>query len=430
MMVTHGDHTATGVLLKGVDPELMPKVLDLPKQIVSGSLAGLRRPDAKPPERVHGSLRDELDAPSGRSRGDRGDRFAGGDAGGDPLLLAMQHEVEEGMRLADAGLAPQDAVPSAAPAAAAAARVLASEPVGAVTPAGGYKSSLPDDDILPDSIDPDPCKSPDQVAKMPGIVLGRTLAKQLDVNLGDCVQVTSPQIGLSFGSGARTPIAKQFRLISVFEAGFDQYDSKLAYTDLYEAQAFYEYGDSVTGIEMTIDDIDRASAVAKEIAGRLNNGIYNTMTWSQLNHGLFTALLFQKLIMSGVLGAIIVVATCTVIATLIMIVLEKKREIALLKAIGAKNGEILSIFLYQGAMIGALGTALGISMGWLFCRFLMAYAFPLDPKVYFISRLPVSMNAWQFIVPAIFAMVFSLLATILPAVSAARLRPADGLRAE
>jgi lipoprotein-releasing system permease protein len=446
MMVTHGDHTATGVLLKGVDPDLMPKVLDLPKQIVSGSLAGLRRPDAKPPERTHGSLRDELDVPSPRGHGDR---FAAGDAGGDPLLMAMQREVEEGMRLADAGPAAQDdgrspsktsaatAAGSAtattharAAAAAAAVRPPAGEPVGSVTPAGGYKSRLPDDDILPDSIDPDPCKSPEQVAKMPGIVLGRTLAKQLDVTLGDCVQVTSPQIGLSFGSGARTPIAKQFRLISVFEAGFDQYDSKLAYTDLYEAQAFYEYGDSVTGIEMTIDDIDRASSVAKEISGRLNNGIYNTMTWSQLNHGLFTALLLQKWIMSLVLFAIILVAMCTVIATLIMIVLEKKKEIALLKAIGAKNGDILSVFLYQGAMIGAAGTALGISMGWLFCRFLVAYAFPLDPKVYFISRLPVSMSVWQFVIPALGAMVCSLLATILPAVSAARLRPADGLRAE
>ena len=100
---------------------------------------------------------------------------------------------------------------------------------------------------------------------MPGIVVGRTLAKQLDVGLGDCVQVTSPQIGLSFGAGARSPIAKQFRVIAVFEAGFDQYDSKLVYTDLYEAQAFYEYGDSVTGIEMKLDDIDRADAVAKEI---------------------------------------------------------------------------------------------------------------------------------------------------------------------
>ena len=128
---------------------------------------------------------------------------------------------------------------------------------------GGYKSQLPDDDIAPDVVDPDPCKSPAQVAQLPGIVVGKTLAKQLGVGLGDCVQVTSPTIGLSFGaSGARRPIAKQFRVIAVFEAGFDQYDSKLVYTDLYEAQAFYEQGDSVTGVEMKVDDIDHAHAIA------------------------------------------------------------------------------------------------------------------------------------------------------------------------
>jgi lipoprotein-releasing system permease protein len=265
---------------------------------------------------------------------------------------------------------------------------------------------------------------------MPGIVVGKTLSKQLDVGLGDCVQVTSPQIGLSFGSSGRSPIAKQFRVIAVFEAGFDQYDSKLAYTDLYEAQAFYEYGDSVTGIEMTIDDIDRADAVAKEIAGRLNNGIYNTMTWHQLNHGLFTALLLQQIMMSIALGLIILVAACTVIATLIMVVLEKKKEIALLKALGAKNDAILRIFLYQGGMIGLAGTAIGVALGWLSCRFLIAFAFPLDPKVYFISRLPVSMRPIEFIVPAIVAIGICLVATIFPAVSAAQLRPADGLRSE
>jgi lipoprotein-releasing system permease protein len=297
-------------------------------------------------------------------------------------------------------------------------------------PTGGYKSALPDDDFVPDAIDPDPCKSAEQVAKMPGIVVGRTLAKQLEVGLGDCVQVTSPQIGLSFGSGARSPIAKQFRVIAIFEAGFDQYDSKLVYTDLYEAQAFYEYGDSVTGIEMKLDDIDKADAVARDIAARLNNGIYNTMTWKQLNHGLFTALLFQQIGMSFALGLIILIAACTVIATIVMVVLEKKKEIALLKAIGAKNGAIMRIFLYQGAMIGVVGTVLGVSLGWLCCEFLVAYAFPLDPKVYFISSLPVSMHPIEFILPAIIAVGICLVATILPAVYAAGMRPADGLRAD
>ncbi len=439
MMVTHDDRTATGVLLKGVDPELMPKVLDLPRQITAGSLAGLRRPDARPPDIAFDPLRSELDSPHAHDS----------DGGTDSLLRLMQREVDEEMQRADAGgpASPSDDfVPAAhgdstgsppriragATARRERAEASAQAPafVGAVTPQGGYRSELPDDDFIPDSIDPDPCKSAADVAKMPGLVIGRTLAKQLDVGVGACVQVTSPQIGISFGAGARSPIAKRFRVIAIFEAGFDQYDSKLVYSDLYEAQAFYEYGDSVTGIEMKLDDIDRADAVAKEIGRRLNNGIYYTMTWAQLNHGLFTALLIQQIGMSFMLGLIILVAACTVIATLIMVVIEKRKEIALLKALGAKNDAILRIFVYQGGMVGLTGTALGVLIGWVSCRFLLAYTFPLDPKVYFISRLPVSMRPVEFIVPAIVAIGICLVATIFPAVYAARLRPAEGLRAE
>jgi lipoprotein-releasing system permease protein len=421
MMLTHADRTATGVLLKGVDPTLMPKVLDLPKHVVEGSLAGLRRADARPPERTGDPLRDDMD------------RFElaapHADAGGDSLLSRIRQEVDEELRRADAG-APTKPI----------ARPKESAPVKrpygprtasrAMTPAGGYKSQLPDDDYVPDAIDPDPCRSPDRVAVLPGIVVGRTLARQLSVGLGDCVQVTSPQIGLSFGTSARSPIAKQFRVVAIFEAGFDQYDSKLVYTDLYEAQAFYEYGDSVTGLEMKVADIDKAHKISAGIEKLLNNGIYHTMDWQELNHGLFTALLFQRIAMSAALGLIIVVAACTVIATLIMVVLEKKKEISVLKAIGAKNDAILWIFLYQGGIIGFTGTAIGLLVGWFSCRFLIAYAFPLDPKVYFISRLPVSMRPVEFLVPAAVAMTICLVATFFPAAYAAKLRPADGLRAE
>jgi lipoprotein-releasing system permease protein len=437
MMVTHGEHTATGVLLKGVDPQLMPQVLDLPKHIVDGTLEGLRRGDATPPVRSFDPLRNDLDEV--RPTATR-------DGGTESLLEVMRREVDDEMRRAEAGAPPGDvehvehavakaapAIPPAPPPPSAKPSTAKPAPSGVATnlePAAGYGSTLPADDFIPDAIDPDPCKSAAQVSKMPGIVVGRTLAKQLEVGLGDCVQVTSPQIGLSFGSGSRSPIAKQFRVIAVFEAGFDQYDSKLVYTDLYEAQAFYEYGDSVTGIEMKLDDIDKADSVAREISLRLNNGIYNTMTWKQLNHGLFTALLFQQIGMSFALGLIILIAACTVIATIIMVVLEKKKEIALLKAIGAKNDAIMRIFLYQGLMIGVAGTALGVSVGFLCCKFLVAYAFPLDPKVYFISSLPVSMHPMEFILPAVIAVGICLVATILPAAYAAGMRPADGLRAE
>jgi lipoprotein-releasing system permease protein len=438
MMVTHGDRTATGVLLKGVDPDLMPKVLDLPKHIIEGSLVGLRKPGAKPPERTFGDSYRDRDYGQGDTHDDRRrDRdLAEGDADAGSLFDEMRRAIDRDLGAEDAGArAAEPSKEHDAPAAAASTAPPSRggrRLVGAVTPDGGYASSFSDedDDFVPESIVPDPCKSPEQVAKLPGVVVGKTLAKQLGVDLGDCVQITSPTIGISFGAGARPPIAKQFRLIAVFEAGFDQYDSKLVYTDLYEAQAFYEYGDSVTGVEMKVSDITKAEKIAREIDGILQNGVYHTMDWRELNHGLFTALLIQQIIMSVVLAIITGVASFTVIATLVMIVLEKKKEIALIKALGATSTAVLRIFFYQGAIIGTVGTTLGLVIGYVCCKFLLAYGFPLDPKVYFISKLPVSMEPVQFVITGVYAMVTCLTATLFPALYAARLRPADGLRAE
>jgi lipoprotein-releasing system permease protein len=423
MMVTHGERTATGVLLKGVDPELMPKVLDLPKHITEGSLQGLRRVGAKPPERPKASDPYRPVAPSS------GQADAGAEKQGSILDVIERQIREDDARAAmDAGAQqkPQDS-PAPRVADTADAGIFAA---GDVTPDGGYGSTLPEDDVLPDAIDPDPCKDASQVAALPGVVIGRTLGKQLNVGLGDCLQITSPTIGISFGGGQRPPIAKQFRVIALFEAGFDQYDSKLVYTDLYEAQAFYEQGDSVTGVEMKIDDIDRSGEVAKDIDKRLNNGVYHTMDWRELNHGLFTALLIQQIGMSVVLALIIVVAAFTVVATLIMVVLDKKKEISLLKALGAKDDDVLRIFLYQGGIIGLIGTSLGLGLGYVCCKSLLAYGFPLDPKVYFISRLPVNIRPTEFLITGAVAIVICLLATIFPALYAAWLRPSEGLRAD
>jgi lipoprotein-releasing system permease protein len=426
MMVTKGDRTATGVLLKGVDPELMPKVLDLPKHITSGSLEGLRKVGAKPPERPRDPFRPSTNDPLFASPFGA-DAGARADSGRESLLDAIARQIaeEEARQQKDAGANDLDAGAATAP------WPTKDEPIGDVTPKGGFKSQLPEDDELPESIDPDPCRSPEQVARLPGVVVGKTLAKQLNASLGDCVQITSPTIGISIGaSGTRPPIAKQFRVIAIFEAGFDQYDSKLVYTDLYEAQAFYEQGDSVTGVEMKVDDIDHARAISEEIDKLLANGVYHTMDWKELNHGLFTALLIQQIGMSIVLALIIVVAAFTVIATLIMVVLDKKREIAVLKAIGARDDAILRVFLYQGGMIGLVGTTLGLLLGYACCKGLLAYGFPLDPKVYFISSLPVNVRPLEFGITGAFAILICLLATLFPALYAARLRPSDGLRAE
>ncbi len=427
MMVTHGDKTATGVLLKGVDPDLMPQVLDLPRHIVEGDIHGLRKADAKPPERRRRSLFDD------DSSGSKKKYLSPGKT---PLLREIEKEIkaaEDGGAAADAGTPPKDEEEEADLDAGVETEVddddLDGGISGSVVPDGGYESVLPEEDVLPDDVDPDPCENADAVQKLPGIIVGKTLKENLKLELGDCVQVTSPTVGYTYSRGAvLAPVAKQFRVIAVFDAGFDQYDSKLVYTDLYEAQAFGDSGDSVTGIEMKVKDIDNARGVARAIDQRLDDGIYHTMDWEELNHGLFTALRIQQILMSLVLALIIVVAAFTVIATLIMVVLDKKKEIAVLKAMGAKDSDLLKAFLYQGAIIGVIGTTLGLALGTAVCRGLLVYSFPLDPKVYFISRLPVQVRPVEFAMVGVFAVLVCLIATVWPAMYAARLRPAEAFR--
>lgn len=461
MMLSHGDATATGVLLKGVDPSYSlgvpppgggpapTPVLDLPRHILpGGDLSGLRLPNAKPPERPvppapfpGGSPLEpgNMAAPPG-TVGSAGQPMLPPptleperDAEGRnlDLLRAFEDRIREDERRAAAGEGPAEP-----PAGGAApendeeeAAVAPGGPVGVVEPEGGYKSVLPEDDDLPSEIDPDLCADKAAVAKMPGIVVGVSLAKNLGLDIGECVTVTSPTIGFSFSGGQiKPPVAKRFRVIAVFEAGFDQYDSKLVYTDLYEAQAFYDQGDTVTGVEMKVGDIDQASKISKEVSKVLGSGLYHTMDWEELNHGLFTALTIQKIGMSAVLALIIVVAAFTVVATLIMVVLDKKKEISVLKAMGARDGDILLTFLYQGGIIGVVGTTLGLLLGVVVCKGLLVYGFPLDPKVYFISRLPVLVRWQEFLTTGLIAVVICLIATILPSIYAARLRPAEGFR--
>ena len=456
MMVTHGEHTATGVLLKGVDPARVKDVLDLPGHIVKGSkeLEGLRLPGAKPPERRRQGLLDDFDSardsdplepllPSPH----QGLSTPAGSASAPPALASAQpldhksvlRDIEQIVH--DEALSEPDVHSHSSPynPATAGARTADGEgeenapdpgaPVGSVVPEGGYKSALPEDDALPADLDPDPCRDAESIKHLPGIIIGVTLQKNLEVALGECIQVTSPTIGFTYNRGAmRAPVAKQFRVTGVFDAGFDQYDSKLVYTDLYEAQPFYDTGDSVTGIEMKVNDIEKARDIARDIDSRLQNGIYHTMDWEELNHGLFTALRIQQLLMSLVLALIIVVAAFTVIATLIMVVLDKKKEIAVLKAMGASNSALLRAFLYQGAIIGVIGTVIGLGLGLLMCKGLLVHALPLDPKVYFISHLPVQVRYGEFAMVGVFAILVCLAATVWPALHAARLRPAEAFR--
>jgi lipoprotein-releasing system permease protein len=162
----------------------------------------------------------------------------------------------------------------------------------------------------------------------------------------------------------------------------------------------------------------------------LGDRVYTVIDWMELNHGLFTALRIQQILMSLVLGLIILVATFTVVATLVMLVLAKKKEIAAVKAMGASDGQVLRVFLYQGVFIGLAGTSVGLSFGYAVCRWILTRGFPLDPKVYFIERLPVQLRPHEFVLTGAFAMLACVMATLWPALHAARLRPVDAFRGQ
>lgn len=445
MLVTAGDHTATGVLMKGVDPERMPRVLDLPKQITQGSLAGLRRAGAQAPARP--GSRPFAPAPNGSAAGSAPTTALSGGTGAvphDPLMKVMEQTVadmhhrneeiakEEADQVAAAASAAPStsAVASAAPAPSTVPAAASAAPLGEIEPSGGYASELPPDDVEDKAVAQITKEDQARIADkdLAGVAIGATLAKSLGVGIGDRIRITSPSVGFAFGS-QHTPVARQFKVIALFEAGFDQYDSKLVYVDLYEAQAFYDQGDSVTGVEMRVSDIGNARKIRDDVEKQLANGVYHVMDWEELNHPLFTALKIQQIGMSAVLALIIVVAAFTVIATLIMIVLDKRKEIAVLKAMGARDGAILRAFMYQGLVIGSIGTALGLVMGFAVCKGLLVYGFPLDPKVYFISRLPVEVRPQEFLLTGLIAVLICLAATVVPALHAAHIRPADGLRA-
>lgn len=423
MLLGRGDRT-TAVLVKGVDPERMPSVLDLPDQIVEGSLVGLREEGAVPPTRpddleaaVDRDWRwlEELASADGGAPATAEPAGAGAtgdeepeDAGGDERVVLPEVEVPS----------PEDAE-----------RALAD-----------LDSDLPEGELIDQFFDEEELLfddgaggGPTPTSELPGIVVGRLLADDLGIAVGDRVRVVSPLAGLdtSMFSGRRSPPrSAEFRVIGIFEAGFEEYDSRLVYVDLYAAQRLFDHGDSVTGVEIRLHDLEEAPAVARRLERVLGGGPYHTMDWQELNRNLFTALEIQKLMLTLVISAIIFVAAFTVIATLIMVVLEKKREIAILKAMGARNFGVLLIFMVQGLVIGVVGTLAGVVLGGGVVFYLERYRFPLDPHVYLIDHLPVRSSLAELVTTVAIALGICILATIIPSSWAARLLPAEGVRYE
>jgi lipoprotein-releasing system permease protein len=224
------------------------------------------------------------------------------------------------------------------------------------------------------------------------------------------------------------PRTRKFRVTGIFYVGFDEYDRRLMYTSLADTQELIGRGDVVMGVELKVRDVDRAEEIADALEDALEGPPYQVQDWYELNHNLFTALELQKFVLVVILTLIIIVAAVNMVSALTMMVTDKTREIAILKSMGASSASVANVFQVVGVTIGGIGTLIGVGVGLAICYVVAGYGYHLDPKVYLIDRLPIEVRWWEVLLVAGITMVISIVSTLVPASSAASLRPVDGLR--
>ncbi len=264
----------------------------------------------------------------------------------------------------------------------------------------------------------------------PGIIVGQQLASRQNISVGDRVNILAPS-GESTAAGF-TPKVESFQVQGVFSTGMQEYDTSFAYTTIPAAQEILGFTrDLVTGMEIRLHDVDQAHELSERITQSLGGYPYYVRNWKEMNENLFAALELEKLAMGVILTMIILVASFSIITALIMLVMEKRKDIAILMSMGTTRRMVRNIFIFLGLMIGALGTALGFAVGLGGCYLLENYQFiQLPADVYFMDHLPVLLHTRDLIIIALAAMVLCFLATIYPARKASRLNPAEALRHE
>jgi lipoprotein-releasing system permease protein len=267
-----------------------------------------------------------------------------------------------------------------------------------------------------------------RVAAMPPIVLGKDLADNLGAAVGSTVMVTSPQGELTpFGM---VPKYNRFHVVGIFHSGFFDYDSSWAFVRLSDAQKLFGLGDLISVMEFRVDDIYQAGTISRELEDAAGKGFMAT-NWEEQNKALFHALRLERLVTFITIGLIVFVAALNILISLIMMVMEKTKDIAVLMSMGTRRAQVRNLFIAQGVLIGVIGTAIGLVLGYA-----ISYAgghyhvLALSPEVYSIDYVPFAPRAIDGVWVALFAVLISFVATLYPSWSAARILPAEALRYE
>jgi lipoprotein-releasing system permease protein len=263
---------------------------------------------------------------------------------------------------------------------------------------------------------------------LPGVVLGSELAAHIAASVGDTVLLAS-LAGAGRGAFGYSPKLRRFRVAGIFTSGLYTYDSSFGFTSIGASQDFFGLGSGVTGIEIKLADMFDAPRVGAELLRLLGVPRLRSNNWMELNRNLFTWMKLEKTVMFLILALIILVAAFNIVSTLFMVVLEKRRDIGVLKAVGASRATVLQVFLCEGLLIGGLGTGLGVALGATLIAVLKRYPFVRLPgDVYFIERLPVRPEAGDFGAVIMAAVLLCLAAALYPAWRASRLEPVEAIR--
>src|SRR6202046_424560 len=300
----------------------------------------------------------------------------------------------------------------------------AATPAAAAEATSTAKSKAASDDESPDDL----AGVQARVAAMPPIVLGKDMAESLGATLGSVVLVTSPQGELTpFGM---VPKYNRFRVVGIFNSGFYDYDSSWAFTHLSDAQQLFGLGDLVSVLEFKVDDIYKADEISRQLEQAAGKGFMAT-NWMEQNKALFRALRLERLVTFITIGLIVFVAALNILISLTMMVMEKTRDIAVLISMGTRKAQVRRIFIAQGVLIGVVGTAIGLVLGYALSFAGGHYRLlSLAPEVYSINYVPFAPRAMDGVLVALVAIGISLVATVYPSWSAARILPAEALRYE